>query len=100
MHSRHAKKSTKPENPRNYNMCDSSDTASVRIERSETDEDIANPEVCVSGLLVANVRKFFKKWARGHIRDAIVVRIRRTSIISTSLGKKSMLTVVSRISND
>lgn len=45
----YAKKTMKPENPRNYNMCDNSDTASVRIERSEIDEDIANPEVCVSG---------------------------------------------------
>jgi hypothetical protein len=94
------KKTTKPENPRNYNMCDSSDTASVTIGRSEIDEDIANPDVCVSGLFCPQLSESFsKKWARGHIRDAIVVRIRRTSIISTSLMKK-VSTVGSRIAND
>jgi hypothetical protein len=49
MRSGYAQKATEPENPRNYNMSDSSDTASVIIGRSEIDEDIANPDVCVSG---------------------------------------------------
>lgn len=49
MGSGYAKKTTKPDNGRNYNMCDNSDTASVIIGRSEFDGDITNPDVCVSG---------------------------------------------------
>lgn len=49
MHSGYAKKFMKPEKPRNYNTWDSNDTASVTIRRSEIGEDIANPDVCVSG---------------------------------------------------
>lgn len=63
MHSGYVKKFMKPEKPRNYNTWDSNDTASVTIGRSEIGEDIANPDVCVSGLLAAHThcQNFFQQ---------------------------------------